>query len=297
MEVSWGLKNNDSGENRNPDWYVIHASVCSVSHGCGSVDVWCGVGNYTALSLDHPISRSDNADYRLIKSCLASRPPTTLHCPAFCIFCCRNRAVAGIRCWWPMQNKATQKVIKRPATAAPEPKMQKQCSANLPTCPLVQFFCTTTTREKQAARSQLAVSFTRQSLLFDNLLEREAAKRGRDKHSLKFPENRQKIRLQLRWFKIYIVTICCQFEPQDLIWSEPVRSAIKKFKLGCSPSRDVRNSPSLSLYNLFTVNLTHTCILALTCTLWTCFDLLSPFFWRFWEIFCSIAAWLGRPME
>ena len=173
----WGfrgvLKNNDSGENRNPDWYVIHASVCSVSHGCGSVDVWCGVGNYTALSLDHPISRSDNADYRLIKSCLASRPPTTLHCPAFCIFCCRNRAVAGIRCWWPMQNKATQKVIKRPATAAPEPKMQKQCSANPPTCPLVQFFCTTTTREKQAARfsrgSQLAVSFTRQSLLFDNL--------------------------------------------------------------------------------------------------------------------------------
>ena len=180
MEVSWGLKNNDSGENRNPDWYVIHASVCSVSHGCGSVDVWCGVGNYTALSLDHPISRSDNADYRLIKSCLASRPPTTLHCPAFCIFCCRNRGVAGIQCWWPMQNKATQKVIKRPATAS-EPKMQKQCSANPPTCPLVQFFCTT--REKQAARfsrgSQLAVSFTRQSLLFDNLLEREAAKQGR----------------------------------------------------------------------------------------------------------------------
>ena len=187
----WGfrgvLKNNDSGENRNPDWYVIHASVCSVSHGCGSVDVWCGVGNYTALSLDHPISRSDNADYRLIKSCLASRPPTTLHCPAFCIFCCRNRAVAGIRCWWPMQNKATQKVIKRPATAAPEPKMQKQCSANPPTCPLVQFFCTTTTQEKQAARfsrgSQLAVSFNRQSLLFDNLLEREAAKQGRQTFS------------------------------------------------------------------------------------------------------------------
>ena len=166
----WGfrgvLKNNDSGENRNPDWYVIHASVCSVSHGCGSVDVWCGVGNYTALSLDHPISRSDNADYRLIKSRLASAPTTPLQCP-FSI--CGTGAVSHRAQWrrrrYPsvamvaaMQNKATEKVIKRPGAVA-EGKMQQQCSANppQPTCPLVPFLLHTkppTAEAKQAARSR-----------------------------------------------------------------------------------------------------------------------------------------------
>ena len=143
---------------------------------CVSVDVWCGLGNYTgaALSLDHPISRSDNADYRLIKSRLAC---TGLHCP-FCIFCIspfvyfynsdkfpsssRSWCIIGLQCkiievgvmiWYDMircnvwcywggeggqnqlqvsacramvaamQNKATEKVIKRPAAAEAEPKM------------------------------------------------------------------------------------------------------------------------------------------------------------------------------
>ena len=123
--------------------YVIHAIVCALSHyWWGSVDVWCGVGNYTALSLDHPISRSDNADYRLIKSCPATswtnHPAVSCFSPSLPLTqfliklevgrsSCRYPSLQ----WCPMQTKATEKVIKRPAAA--EPKMQQQCSANLPT--------------------------------------------------------------------------------------------------------------------------------------------------------------------
>ena len=140
--------------------YVIHAIVCDVSHYCwGSVDVWCGVGNYTALSLDHPISRSDNADYRLIKSYLASSPNhpycSILHCPpptsAFLYLWNSDAVSHQARCWGRMRRWAVavagiqacnggrckirqQKVIKRLGAAAAEPKMQQQCSANLPTC-------------------------------------------------------------------------------------------------------------------------------------------------------------------
>ena len=166
MKVSGGLRDYP-WEGENDDIFVIHAIVSLVSHyWSGSVDVWCGVGNYTALSLDHPISRSDNADYRLIKSCLASGPTTPLQCP-FSI--CGTGAVSHRAQWrrrrYPsvamvaaMQNKATEKVIKRPGAAA-EGKMQQQCSANppQPTCPLVPFLLHTkppAAEAKQAARSQ-----------------------------------------------------------------------------------------------------------------------------------------------
>ena len=166
MKISGGLRDYP-WEGENDDIFVIHAIVSLVSHyWSGSVDVWCGVGNYTALSLDHPISRSDNADYRLIKSRLASGPTTPLQCP-FSI--CGTGAVSHRAQWrrrrYPsvamvaaMQNKATEKVIKRPGAVA-EGKMQQQCSANppQPTCPLVPFLLHTkppAAEAKQAARSR-----------------------------------------------------------------------------------------------------------------------------------------------
>ena len=170
-------------EKRNRDIYVIHATVCDVSHyWWGSVDVWCGVGNYTALSLDHPISRSDNADYRLIKSCLASSPNhpcSILHCPPTSAFLylwnCDDAVSHQARCWRRMRRWGgavagiqacnggrckirQQKVIKRPAAAAAEPKMQQQCSANLPTCAI--FSAQTPAEAKQAAIFQSRIWIT-----------------------------------------------------------------------------------------------------------------------------------------